>query len=151
MTAKFLTTVATAGAIALGSFTFSFAGGHLPYEKRQQAMKAVGGGTKTIGDMLKGATDFDAAKANAALASMNDAAKLFGEHFPEGSDDPKSEAGPKIWSDRAGFDAAVAKFQGDLAAAVAAAPSDKAGVQAAFGQVASNCKSCHENYRVKKN
>lgn len=151
MYAKILTTATVAGALALGSVTLSMAGGHSPVEKRQAAMKAVGGGTKTIGDMLKGATAFDAAKANAALATMQAAAADFGNHFPDGSEAADSEAGPKIWSDRAGFDAVLAKFQSDLNAAVSAAPQDQAGVQAAFGQVASNCRTCHEGYRVKKN
>ncbi|MHA3914871.1 c-type cytochrome [Halovulum sp. GXIMD14793] len=100
--------------------------------------------------MLKGATLFDAAKANAALATMKSASADFGTYFPEGSETAESEAGPKIWTDRAGFDKAVAKFQADLDAAVAAASQDQDGVKAAFGQVASNYKSCHEDYRVKK-
>ncbi len=141
--------ILAATAIVLGT-TLANAGGHLPWEPRQKAMKAVGANTKAIGDMLKGATTFDAAKANASLAAMQAAVVGLEDMFPDGSESAESEAGPKVFSDRAGFNTAIAKFQADLATAVAAAPQDKAAVQASFGMVAANCKSCHEAYRVKK-
>lgn len=138
----------TAAAVLVG--TMVTAGGHSPLEKRQAAMKVVGGSTKTIGDMLKGSTDFDAAKANAAMVAMQEAVAEYGTYFPEGSDAPTSEAGPAIWTDRAGFDAVLAKFQADIAAGVDAAPTDQASVGAAFGAIAANCRTCHTSYRVKK-
>lgn len=121
-----------------------------PVETRMQLMKQVGGAMKTLGGMAKGAAPFDAAAAAGAFQSMNDAADAFGAHFPEGSLTEKSEASPKVWSDAAGFEAAVAKFIADTEAAVAAAPADKAAFMPVFGQVASNCKGCHQGYRVKK-
>ncbi|MEM6465446.1 MAG: cytochrome c [Pseudomonadota bacterium] len=145
----FSKTVLFVSALAL-SATVVLAGGHSPIEKRQAAMKTVGGSTKTVGDMLRGSTSFDAAKANAALAAMQAAVAEYGTFFPEGSESATSEAGPAIWSDRAGFDAAVAKFQSDISAAVAAAPADQAALQAAFGPIGGNCRSCHTAYRVKK-
>lgn len=150
MSAKILTSVCIASTLVLGSFSLSFAGGHSPVEKRQAAMKTVGGGTKTIGDMLRGNTEFDAARANAALVAMRDAVAPFESYFPEGSDAANSEAGPKIWSDHAGFVTVLTSMQTDLNAAVDANAQDKAGIGAVFGKVASNCKTCHETYRVKK-
>ncbi len=140
----------TGAALAL-SVSLPLAGGHSPVEKRQAAMKTVGASTKVVGDMMKGTTSFDAAKANAALAAMQEAVVSYGDFFPEGSEAANSEAGPNIWSDRAGFDAVLADFKADLAAAVSAAPQDKEGVGAAFGAVTENCRACHEDYRVKKN
>lgn len=151
MPARILTTACLASAIAFASFTIPMAGGHSPVEKRQAAMKTVGQSTKLIGDMLKGSTNFDAAKANAALAAMRSAVASFDSHFPAGSEAADSEAGPKIWSDSAGFKSILAKFQSDLGSAVATNAQDKAGIGAVFGQVAQNCKTCHQSYRVKKN
>lgn len=139
----------TGAALAL-SVTLTVAAGHEAFENRKAAMKVVGGSTKTIGDMLKGTTDLDPAKANEAFAAMQAAVAPFGDLFPEGSDAPTSEAGPAIWTDRAGFDATLAAFEEDIAAAVAAAPQDQASIAAAFGAVAENCKTCHQSYRVKK-
>jgi len=51
----------------------------------------------------------------------------------------------------AGFKAALAKLSADAKAAVEAAKSGEEEWKAAFGKVASNCKSCHQTYGVKKN
>ena len=51
---------------------------------------------------------------------------------------------------RAGFDAAVAKFQADTASGIAAKPASLDDFKAAFGAAAANCGSCHKAYRVKK-
>ncbi|MEO0912063.1 MAG: cytochrome c [Pseudomonadota bacterium] len=150
MTHRIFKVLGLASAAFALSVTLTIAGGHAPYEKRQAAMKVVGGSAKTIGDMLKGTTAFDAAKANAALAAMQEAVAPYGDFFPEGSEAPQSEASPAIWSDRAGFDATLAAFQADIADAVSAAPQDQAGMAAAFGAVTENCGTCHKAYRVKK-
>lgn len=121
-----------------------------PAVKRQAAMSHVGAAAKASGAMLKGEAEFDAEKALLAMRIMNATAQGFGALFPEGSETgAKTEAGPKIWSDRAGFDAANDKFIADTQAAIDAAPADLDAFKAAFGQVASNCKACHTDYRVK--
>jgi cytochrome c556 len=45
----------------------------------------------------------------------------------------------------------VEKFRTDAAAAVAAEPQDVDALKTAFQQVAANCGSCHQAFRVKKN
>ena len=78
-------------------------------------------------------------------------AATVGEQFPEGSETGmETEAAPAIWSDRAGFDAAVAKFKAAADAGVAAAPADLDGLKAVFGPLTQNCGACHETYRLKK-
>ncbi|WP_157966284.1 c-type cytochrome [Oceanibium sediminis] len=131
----------------------AMAGGHTPVEQREAKMKAVGENTGIVGNMLRGKTDFDAEAANAALVAMREAAGGFNELFPEGTEGAGSNefaAGPKIWSDRAGFDAEYAKFIGAIDAAVAAEPQDMAALGAAFGPIGQECKACHETYRMKK-
>ncbi len=121
-----------------------------PYKQRQAVMKVNGKAAKTMGDMLKGTTAFDAAAVNAVLLEMQAADADLPNLFPEGSADPESQAAPAIWENRADFDARVAKFIADIDAAVAANPQDEAGVQTVLAQLGENCKGCHENYRLKK-
>jgi len=140
-------------AIAIATATVPLAGGHSPVEKREAAMKEVSKSAKVLGEMVKGETAFEAAAANEALASMAAAVTDFGTYFPEGTalaGENENAAGEAIWTDRAGFDAAISAFQQDIAAAVEAAPQTKDALTASFGEVAQNCKSCHEDYRVKK-
>jgi cytochrome c556 len=127
--------------------TVAFAG---PIEDRQAIMKGNGRDTKMGGDMLKGATPFDAATAQKILANYAAAAKAFPAHFPAGSDKGETEASPAIWSKPADWKAATDKFQKDTAAAAAMKPTDAASFGKAFGMVTANCKSCHEGFRVKK-
>lgn len=123
-----------------------------PISDRQKAMKMVGAAAKASSEMIKGEKPFDAAVALESFQTMNDVAKDFVSLFPEGSETGgDTEASPKIWEDRAGFEAAVAKFEADSAEAIAAAPSDLDAFKASFGKVAANCGACHKAYRVSKN
>ena len=113
---------------------------------RQTVMKNVGAATGMGAKMLKGEIEFSAAAANLVLRTMNTAALGYGHLFPEGSESGNdTEASPAIWSDRAGFDAAVAKFVSDTSANV----SDMDSFKAAFGAATANCGACHKAYRVK--
>ena len=122
-----------------------------PIATRQSLMKQNGKDAKAGGEMLKGVTPFDAAKAQTIFAEMSDVAGKFGNYFPKGSETGgKTEAAPAIWSKPADFKTALAKFQKDTAAAVAAKPATLAAFGQQFGAVTANCKSCHEAFRVKK-
>ena len=138
-------------AIAIGvmSLATAYASAQDPIADRKAAMKSVGGATGVVSKMLKGQMDFDAAAALEALTTMNEVSQTFGDLFPEGSETGgKTTASPAIWEDKAGFDAAVAKFEMDTAAAVAAAPADVDALKVAFGAVGANCGTCHKSYRV---
>lgn len=123
-----------------------------PIATRKAMMKNVGAATGVGGAMMKGEMEFNAVAAELVLRTMNTAALGFGELFPAGSESGgDSTAAPSIWEDRAGFDAAVAKFAADTASGIAAKPANLDAFKAAFGAAASNCGSCHKAYRVKKN
>ena len=114
--------------------------------ERQALMKLNGAATGVLAGMVKGQTEFDAVAAQQALNVLNSAALGFGYMFPEGSESgANTEASPAIWSDRAGFDAAVAKYVQDTSATI----TDMDSLKAAFGAAASNCGSCHKAYRTK--
>jgi cytochrome c556 len=122
-----------------------------PQEQRHELMEDVGGGAKTIGKMLEGETAFDAAAAMEALQTWDDAAGRFGDLFPAGSETGyDTEAKATIWTDRAGFDAALAAWSDAVDAAIAAAPQDLESLKGAAGPVFKQCKACHEEYRVDK-
>lgn len=142
--------VICAATLLSGSLAFAASHGD-PIGSRKAEMKKVGGAMGTLVKMAKGQMDFDATGALNALKTMNEVASGFGELFPEGSETGgKTTASPKIWSDSAGFTAAVAKFETDTASAIANAPADQAAIGATLGLVGGNCKACHETYRIKK-
>ena len=122
-----------------------------PIAVRKAMMKNVGAATGVGGAMMKGEMEFNAVAAELVLRTMNTAALGLGEHFPAGSESGgQSTASPKIWVDRAGFDAAVANFAADTASGIAAKPANLDAFKAAFGAAAANCGSCHKAYRIKK-
>ncbi|MFK7744786.1 MAG: cytochrome c [Roseobacter sp.] len=144
---------AASGLLVAALATQPNAAGHSPTEKREAIMSDVGKSTKTIGDMLKGTTDFDAAAANAALVSMREGVEGFVDLYPEGTEGETTNkylAAPAVWTDRAGFEAESAKFEAALDTAIAANVQDKEALAAVFGAVGQSCRSCHEGYRVQK-
>ncbi|MEJ2383592.1 MAG: cytochrome c [Xanthomonadales bacterium] len=136
--------------LALALFPVAVAAaGDSPQEARHDLMEDVGGAAKTIGKMLKEEAPFDAAQAMEALQVWADAAEPFGTLFPEGSETGyDTEARSTIWTDRAGFEEALAAFKEKADAAVAANPQTLAELQPAAGPVFKTCKACHESYRV---
>ncbi|MDR6309220.1 c-type cytochrome [Pacificitalea manganoxidans] len=136
--------------IALGAGA-ALAEAHMdPIEARQQAMKTVGASTKTLAQMANGTNPFDATAAETALSEMQAAVADFATYFPDGSESDESEAAPAIFSDRDGFEEQVAEFQADIDTALETPPSSQDELKVAFGNVAGNCKACHETYRVDK-
>ena len=124
--------------------------GESPQEQRHELMEDTGGAAKTIGKMLEGEAPFDAAAAMEALQTWRDVGATFGDLFPEGSETGyDTEAKATIWSDRDGFNEALAAWSEAVDAAIAADPQDLDALGAAAGPVFKKCKACHEEYRVK--
>lgn len=122
-----------------------------PIGTRQALMKATGAAAKVGGGMAKGEMAFDPVVASLVLATFNATSRSAGHYFPEGSETgQETKASPKIWEDRAGFDQKLADFAQAASAAHAANPQDLESFKTAFGDVAKNCKACHETYRVEK-
>lgn len=118
-----------------------------PAKDRQLLMKNVGAAVGVGGKMAKGEMEFNAAAAQLVLKTFNAGAHGFGYLFPEGSETgEETEAAPAIWSDRAGFDAAIAKFAADTTGTV----TDLDSFKAEFGKATANCGSCHKAFRIKK-
>jgi cytochrome c556 len=116
-------------------------------KERMDLMKGQQKDMKLIGDMSKGKTKFDAAKAAAAARNLGETTKKIPDLFPEGSGGHPSEALDAIWKDWDGFtgnakDAEAAA--NELAATLDGGTGDwKAG----FKKLTEVCKSCHQDFR----
>jgi len=111
--------------------------------------KALGG---TLSPMARGDKPYDQAAVDAALAQLEESAKKIPSLYPASVKDVKQTSeytpSPKIWEDRAGFDAATANF----AKAVSEAKGkikDLDSLKATMPSIGKSCSGCHETYRVK--
>jgi cytochrome c556 len=140
--------VVAAGAIVLaGLVPVSFAQDD-PITTRQNLMKENGNRAKLLFEMLQNKQPFDAAQAAAAFETISANTRAFTNHFPEGSDQGKTDALPVIWEDWADFEARAVKLADDTAATAAAI---EAGGEDAFrsqaGPVLETCRDCHRVYQ----
>lgn len=119
-----------------------------PIGERKQAMKAMQDQAEIGAAMLKGQSPYDSAKATLIFQTFVDKMKGYGTLFPPGSDKGDTKVQPAIWSDRAGFDAAIAKF-GQLVAENAPRAGTADGFKSAFVAVADGCRSCHQSFKAR--
>ncbi|MFH1554637.1 MAG: cytochrome c [Pseudomonadota bacterium] len=119
-----------------------------PIKLRKDLMKQIGDQTDIGAKMLKGETPFDPAKAAAIFKTFSENGAKFGALFPAGSDTGDTKATAAIWSDRAGFDAALAHFN-KAVADNAANVGTESGFKTAFAAVAEDCRSCHRAYKAR--
>ena len=121
-----------------------------PISQRKAILKSIGDATKAPGAMMKGEASFDAAAVHKALDTYVDGSRKLTALFPDTSKaGGETTALPKIWDDKARFDAIFAKLAADATAAKAAI-ADEATFKANFGKVLGNCKACHDDFRAKK-
>ena len=120
--------------------------------KTQLAMKSNGKNAGTLSGMLKGEKPYDQAAVDEALAGLEEVANKFPSLFPASIKGLKPEgdyhASPKVWTDRAGFEARAANF----AKAVTAAKgkiNDLDTLKATLPIIGKACGGCHETYRIK--
>lgn len=125
-----------------------------PVAVRQALMQSNAASAGVAGAVMKDELAYSPAIGKSAIMAWNAVAASVGDFFPEGTAGPDndSDASPKIWEDMAGFEAALSKFQTDVAAAVEASgddgPADKEAFATVAQQVLGNCKACHDNYRI---
>ena len=120
----------------------------------QDTMKANGknmGGV--LGPMFKGEKPYDQAAVDAALAQLDETARKLPSMFPASIKDAKWEGdyspSPKIWTDKAGYDAKVASFAKVVTEAKAKI-KDLDSLKANFPGIGKECSACHETFRLKK-
>jgi len=117
---------------------------------RHENYEDLGKNFKVLMDATK--TDApDMAAVTAAAAKVKGYADQMGTWFPAGTGPEtgiETEAKAEIWTDRATFDAAVTRLQGE--AAKLAAVTDAAGLKAQFPATGAACKNCHDQFREEK-
>ena len=114
-------------------------------KERQNIMKGFGAQGRDVGGMVRGTTPYDAAKAAAAVDAYAKGAQL-GALFPATSQTGDTAALPAIWTNRADFDAKLASFNADVAAAKGAV-ADEATGKPALQKITQSCGGCHMTYR----
>ncbi|HLZ75227.1 cytochrome c [Phenylobacterium sp.] len=140
--------LAASGACLALSMAFSAVSAGNPVEDRQATMKAVGQSMKEAAAINTPAT-FDAAKAKALMDGVAANAKKLHGLYPAGSGaDPKTEADPKVWENKADFDKRLTEMA--TLASTAGKAADAAAFKPAYAAVGATCKSCHDVYRMKK-
>jgi cytochrome c556 len=118
----------------------------------QTIMKNTGKNAGAVGAMVKGEKPYDQATVDAAMVVIDETAKKLPTLFPVGMKGLKADgdysASPKVWEDKAGFDAHIASF----AKAVTDAKGkikDLDSLKATWPAIGKECGGCHETYRVK--
>uniref|UniRef100_Q07RM3 Cytochrome c, class II n=1 Tax=Rhodopseudomonas palustris (strain BisA53) TaxID=316055 RepID=Q07RM3_RHOP5 len=119
----------------------------------QTLMKANG---KNLGGvlsaMVKGERPYEQAAVDAALAQLDDTAKKLPTLFPESVKGLKADgdyySSPKIWENRAEFDAKIASF-GKAVAEAKGKIKDLDSLKATVPAIGKECSGCHESFRVK--
>lgn len=141
LTPIFLVTIITGAALAHAEVQ------NPAVKARMEAMKTIGGNMKIIAQMAKGETAFDATAAGGATAAIADTAAKVPALFEAPETDPETEAKPAIWED---FDDFTKKAMATEVAARGADTSSLDALRVSLGQIGGSCKSCHDDYRIKK-
>ena len=120
----------------------------------QDTMKANGRNMGTVlSPMFKGEKPYDQAAVDSALNQLEDTARKLPAMFPASIKDAKWEGdfspSPKLWEDKAGYDAKVASFTKAVTEAKAKI-KDLDSLKANFPGIGKECGGCHETFRLKK-
>ena len=116
---------------------------------RQGVMNVYAWNLTTMGDMVKGKTDFDAAVFAGHAKDLAAAAQLeLMSAFPEDSITDESDASETIWLDWDKFQnkhKSLREQSAKLADVTAA--GDEAAMKEQFGAAAKTCKGCHDDFK----
>ena len=115
-------------------------------KERMMLMKEMANNTKTIGQMLKGKTPFDADEAKLALERLSSLSLETPKVFKINASDPKSEARPAIWDEFEEF-TRLSKDLAETSLLLAGSIDNIDDLRPALKKVSSGCKACHSRYR----
>jgi cytochrome c556 len=121
-------------------------------KEAQTFMKGNGRNAGAMSAMVKGEKPYDQATVDAALAQFEETAKKLPTLFPASVKGVKLEGdystSPKIWEDKAGFDAKIASFAKVVGEAKGKI-KDLDTLKATLPVIGKECGGCHETFRVK--
>lgn len=114
-------------------------------KERRQSMRAIATAGTSNFKMMKGDAPFELDTFQKNMTAMQAAAAKFKDLFPDNSKTGGgTDAAPKIWEQKAQFNAEVDTFLAELKTA-AATIKDEAGMKAAYPKVANSCGGCHKS------
>ena len=118
----------------------------------QTLMKGNGKNAGAVSAMVKGEKPYDQATVDSALAQFEDTAKKLPNLFPASAKGVKLDGdystSPKVWEDKAGFDARIASFA-KIVSEAKGKIKDLDSLKANMPAIGKECGGCHETYRVK--
>jgi cytochrome c556 len=136
--------VALCSALVVG-VTASYAQNLEVIKQRRAAMGAIAKASTPNFQMMKGEAKFDLAAVQANMKTMQAEAEKLKSLFP---DDSKTggdtDASPKIWQDKAGFNGTLDGMIAALKSA-AGAIKDEASLKTEYPKVARSCGGCHKD------
>jgi cytochrome c556 len=149
MTRLFLAAATVAGLLTALPAAAQFQKPEDAVKYRKAGMTLIGAHFGRIGAMAQGRVPFDGAAAAANAEIITHLSTLPFAGFVEGTaGTEKGQPNTKVWSERAKFDDAAKKMQGEVAKlAVAAKANNLDTLKAAFGNAAGTCKACHDDFR----
>jgi cytochrome c556 len=141
--------VAAAALIALG--TGAGIAQSDPIAARKDLMKHNNDGAKVLVAMMRGTAPYDASKVDPVFSQWADTAQKLPGLFPDNSKTGgETRASPKIWENKADFDAKAVAFGKAVADNRAKAKESLDGLKAAVGAVGKACDACHDDYRLSR-
>jgi cytochrome c556 len=123
-------------------------------KQNQDTMKANAKNLGAMVAMVKGEKPYDQAAVTAGLAQLEETARKLPTMFPDSvkgmnPSDSKYEVSPKIWQDKAGFQARIEEFTKVVADAKPKI-TDLDTLKANAPAIGKACGNCHETFRIKK-
>jgi cytochrome c556 len=121
---------------------------------RKSIFKLIGANFRPLGAILKDGGPYDAAEVNKRITRVLFLSGLLNEAFPENSNigEPDTKAKPEVWTKHAEFQKSLKDFQDHLVALSDINEKDKGltdSFKTALGAVAQDCKSCHDEFKLK--
>jgi cytochrome c556 len=122
-----------------------------PIAARKALMKHNNDGAKVVVAMMRGSAPFDASKVDPVFSQWAETAQKLPGLFPDNSKTgEETRASPKIWENKADFDAKAAAFGKAVADNRDKAKQSLDGLKAAVGAVGDACDDCHKDYRLSR-
>jgi cytochrome c556 len=116
---------------------------------RKGVMTAMNWQMREMGNMIKSGK-IDKAAFDKRAQALDVLVNLPYEGFTPGTEKGDTRALEKIFTDRAKFDEAAKRMQGEVAKlAQVARGGDEAAIRAQFGAVGKSCDTCHDDFRRK--
>ena len=123
-------------------------------KQNQDTMKANAKNLGAMIAMVKGEKPYDQAAVTAGLAQLEETAKKLPTMFPDSikgmnPEGGKYEVSPKIWQDKADFNAKIEGFAKVVTEAKAKI-TDLDTLKVSAPAIGKQCGNCHETFRIKK-